>query len=124
MARFLAMSALLVGVSVLGAGCNSLSATYDECVDSSDCRAGDTCTRVITTVSDGKMCTHACDTNANCGGPAGLGGACYMIYGDPDPNNFVCYQRCDFDADCFAGSRCFDATMGPTVTDAVCFPIR
>lgn len=119
---FLGLSVLVLGA--FGSGCRVDAATYDECIDSSDCQGGDTCTRVITSVSDGRMCTHSCESNANCGGPAGLGGSCYMIFGDPNPDNFVCYQRCVNDFDCFSGSRCFDATMEGAVTDAVCFPVR
>lgn len=124
MTRSLLLAFSMMVFGAVGAGCNRDAATYDECIDSKDCRAGDTCTRVITSISDGRMCTHECTTNANCGGPAGLGGSCYMIFGDPDPNNFVCYQRCTSDFDCFSGSRCFDATMEGSVTDAVCFPVR
>ncbi len=126
MTRFWMTTALLVSASIFGTGCvvSSRADTYDECIDSSDCRAGDTCTRVITSISDGRMCTHSCASSVNCGGPAGLGGSCYMIFGDPDPSAFICYQRCFDDFDCFSGSRCFDATMGGAATDSVCFPVR
>jgi hypothetical protein len=117
-----------VALASLGSGCivDVTVPTYDECVDSADCRNGDVCVRVITTDStgvrrDGKQCSRFCGSDAECPSINGYAGACYMISSDPDFRNFTCYARCDIDADCDFNQDCVPVT-GPAGADAICLP--
>ena len=122
---FLAGAVALVS---LGSACviDATVPTYDECFDSSDCRGGDVCVRVITTDStgvrrDGKQCSRFCSGDFDCPSINSYAGACYMISTDPDFRNFTCFARCDSDIDCDFNQDCVPVT-GPAGADAICLP--
>jgi|GEM_PF-7120197 len=117
-------------LATIGSGCvvegGGGVPTYDECIDSNDCRSADVCVRVITTdstglIRDGKQCSNFCASDPECTSINGYAGACYMISSDPDWRNFTCYARCDDDFDCDFNQDCVEVT-GPAGLDAICLP--
>lgn len=96
-------------------------ASYDACVDSSEClEAEDQCFMVTIPAAStsGNFCSRACSSDVDCPSSAGGDGACY----DVESAGFLCYQQCEFDSDCFPASVCIELTLPGDVTDFVCVP--
>ena len=109
-------------LALLLAACGAGAPPYAECVDELDCPApSDACyelrfTRSDGTEAEGRMCSLACASDADC--PEG--GACVALAGDPS-STFFCAQRCEASADCYAGFAC-TAVDGADRSMRLCLP--
>jgi len=97
---------------------------YERCLDRTDCDpAADGCYEVDTSTGTGAMCSVQCLDASDClAVRGGVGATCYTLYGDPS-GVAICYEQCDFDADCAFGLGCVDA-LDPSgvVIDRICVP--
>lgn len=108
---------LLVGGCIVEA--DTPSRFYETCFDSTDCSAlAEGCYPITFMDISQPTCTSQCASDADCPPSGGFTGACYRLAeGDP----YYCYQRCEYDYDCYVGYACFDTT-GPAGPDRICLP--
>jgi hypothetical protein len=113
-----------LGFGTLASGC-VIDNTYASCFDGADCDVGDDCYQVTVTdtsgslVSDGNFCSYGCSTDASCESNFGFVGRCYSL---PPDLTQLCYQSCDFDADCYLSSVCVEVTRTDGFVDFICLP--
>ena len=99
-----------------------VDSTYEACATVADCTDPfDDCWEVDLPEEGtfGSFCTNECLTDADCQPSGAWGGVCYAIEADPI---FLCYQQCDFDADCFVGNVCVEVAIAADVVDFICVP--
>lgn len=112
---------LAFAVTVMGstAGC-VIDDTYTVCNTSADCVDGDTCwlVQLGPAATSGQFCSYTCGSDFDCESNLGFSGACYSLEG----TNFLCYQRCEFDSDCYLSSLCVQVLSTTGGIDFVCVP--
>ena len=120
--RRLLLVALAVGVmGVTASGC-TLDDTYASCFDTNDCNdTRDQCflVDIPSAGTIGNFCSRTCGSDSACEFNFGFSGACYAIAADP---TFLCYQRCDFDSDCYSTSVCIEVATDTGALDYICVP--
>jgi hypothetical protein len=112
--------AFVVAVMGSAAGC-VVDDTYTSCSSSSDCRdSGDQCwlVQLGPAGTSGQFCSTQCTTDDSCEKNLGFSGACYSLEG----TNFLCYQRCVVDSDCYLSSVCVEVARTDGGLDYVCAP--
>lgn len=102
-------------------GCPEGASTYAYCLETADCTdPEDVCVEltVPAAATSGRLCTRTCASQAECPPGLGFSGACYDV---ENSGVLLCYQTCEIDADCRAGSVCVQVvTEG--ATDFICLP--
>ena len=96
--------------------------TYSACTTTANCSDPvDECFEVDlpAEATIGNFCSNVCAADAECDAVPPWSGVCYAIEADP---TFLCYQQCEFDSDCFAGSVCVEVSLDPTLVDFICVP--
>jgi hypothetical protein len=117
------LTLLFAATAALAAGCGS--DTYAGCNDISgdDCIfASDRCISVGTSATQGAFCSQLCSFDSQCPISFGFNGACLDVNGSGVD---VCYQRCEFESDCFFSSTCIEVQTivpGLVFSDFVCLP--
>jgi len=96
------------------------ASSYRYCESTADCDADQSCFEVSTSETGGAFCTAECTTSSDCPGANGFPGACK----DPDGMGGICFQQCDFDADCDPDSVCLPYEDFDGFIEPVCLPSR
>lgn len=112
---------LAFAVAVMGSAAGCAAPTYGRCSTSSDCADPlDQCWSVSLgpAGTSGRFCSYTCTSDAQCEPNFGFSGACYSLEG----TNFLCYQRCVFDSDCYGSSVCVGVARTTGGLDFVCVP--
>ena len=95
--------------------------TYSSCFDDLDCNdARDQCVGLDIggAATSGSYCTRTCSSDATCERQFGFPGACYSL----ESATPLCFQTCDFDADCWSRNVCIEVDLGGGTFDLICVP--